>query len=156
MILSVLVAVTIFLALAGVMGMQVAELANDIPRYQSTIRQKVDTLRRFTTEPLSGLIGTVGREVQKASKDDAEQAAPGDRNTAPLPVEVRQPNPSPLELAERIISPVLNPLATTAIILIVAVFIRCSRKTCVIGSYDCSAPGICTEQPSPWTMRRGA
>ena len=56
-ILSVLIAVTIFLALAGVMGVQVAELANDIPRYQTTIRQKVDTLRRFTTEPLSGLIG---------------------------------------------------------------------------------------------------
>ena len=90
-ILSVLIAVTIFLALAGVMGVQVAELANDIPRYQTTIRQKVDTLRRFTTEPLSGLIGTVGREVQKAGKDAAEQAtpaAPGDRNTAPLPVEV--------------------------------------------------------------------
>ena len=127
-ILSVLIAVTIFLALAGVMGMQVAELANDIPRYQTTIRQKVDTLRKFTTEPLSGLIGTVGREVQKASKDDAEQAAPGDRNAAPLPVEVRQPNPSPLELAERIISPVLNPLATTAIILIVAVFILLQQE----------------------------
>ena len=130
-ILSVLIAVTIFLALAGVMGMQVAELANDIPRYQTTIRQKVDTLRRFTTEPLSGLIGTVGREVQKAGKDAAEQAtpaAPGDRNTAPLPVEVRQPNPSPLEVAERIISPVLNPLATTAIILIVAVFILLQQE----------------------------
>ena len=130
-ILSVLIAVTIFLALAGVMGVQVAELANDIPRYQTTIRQKVDTLRRFTTEPLSGLIGTVGREVQKAGKDAAEQAtpaAPGDRNTAPLPVEVRQPNPSPLEVAERIISPVLNPLATTAIILIVAVFILLQQE----------------------------
>ena len=130
-ILSVLIAVTIFLALAGVMGVQVAELANDIPRYQTTIRQKVDTLRRFTTEPLSGLIGTVGREVQKAGKDAAEQAtpaAPGDRNTAPLPVEVRQPNPSPLEVAERIISPVLSPLATTAIILIVAVFILLQQE----------------------------
>ena len=130
-ILSVLIAVTIFLALAGVMGVQVAELANDIPRYQTTIRQKVDTLRRFTTEPLSGLIGTVGREVQKAGKDAAEQAAPaapGDRNTVPLPVEVRQPNPSPLEVAERIISPVLNPLATTAIILIVAVFILLQQE----------------------------
>jgi predicted PurR-regulated permease PerM len=130
-ILSVLIAVTIFLALAGVMGVQVAELANDIPRYQTTIRQKVETLRRFTTEPLSGLIGTVGREVQKAGKDTAEQAtpaAPGDRNTAPLPVEVRQPNPSPLEVAERIISPVWNPLATTAIILIVAVFILLQQE----------------------------
>jgi predicted PurR-regulated permease PerM len=73
-ILSVLIAVTIFLALAGVIGMQLAELANDVPRYQTTIRQKVDTLRRFTTEPLSGVIGTVGREVQKAGKEDTEQA----------------------------------------------------------------------------------
>ena len=108
-ILSVLIAVTILLALAGVMGMQVAELATDIPRYQTSIRQKVDTLRKFTTEPMSGLIGTVGREVQKASKDAAERATPaaaGDRNTAPLPVEVQQPNPSPLDVAERIVSPV--------------------------------------------------
>ena len=110
-ILSVLIAVTILLALAAVMGMQVAELANDIPRYQTSIRQKVDTLRKFTTEPMSGLIGTVGREVQKAGKDAAEQAtptAPGDRNTAPFPVEVQQPNPSPLDVAERIVSPVLK------------------------------------------------
>ena len=130
-ILSVLIAVTIFLALAGVIGMQLAELANDIPRYQTTIRQKVDTLRRFTTEPLSGVIGTVGREVQKAGKEDTEQAkqaAPGEHDTAPLPVEVRQPNPSPFEVAERIISPVLNPLATTAIILIVAVFILLQQE----------------------------
>ena len=81
-ILSVLIAVTIFLALAGVMGIQVAELANDIPRYQTTIRQKVDALRRFTTEPLSGLIGTVGREVQKAGKDAAEQATPAEPEIA--------------------------------------------------------------------------
>src|ERR1700759_1029227 len=70
-ILSVLIAVAIFLALAGVIGMQLAELANDVPRYQTTIRQKVDTLRRVTAEPLSGVIGTVGREVQKAGKGDA-------------------------------------------------------------------------------------
>jgi predicted PurR-regulated permease PerM len=112
-------------------GMQVAELSNDIPRYQTTIRQKVDTLRRFTTEPLSGAIGTVGREVQKANKDDTEQAkqaTSGARNTAPLPVEVRQPNPSPFEVAERIISPALSPLATAAIILIVAVFILLQQE----------------------------
>ena len=93
-ILSVLIAVTIFLALAGVMGVQVAELANDIPRYQTTIRQKVDTLRRFTTEPLSGLIGTVGREVpKKAGKDAAGAGNAGNPRrpqcTVPLPVEVR-------------------------------------------------------------------
>jgi predicted PurR-regulated permease PerM len=131
-ILSVLIAVSVIVILLSVIGMQVAGLANDFPRYQTTIRQKADTIRRFTTEPLSGLIGTVGREVDRAGKDDTQpgaQAPPGatatveNRSTVPLAVEVRQPNPSPFEVAQRVISPALNPLATGAIVVIVAIFV---------------------------------
>jgi hypothetical protein len=41
---------------------------------------------------------------------------------------VRQPNASPIELAERILAPVLHPLATTGIVLIVAVFVLLQRE----------------------------
>src|ERR1700722_17645716 len=109
-ILSVLIALGVIAALGGIIGMQVVELADDIPRYQTTIRQKADAIRGFATRRLSDLIGNVGREVQRATKNDDQhdaQAAPGaapamqDQGPAPLPVEVRQPAPSPIEFAER-------------------------------------------------------
>ena len=136
-ILSVLIALGVIVALGGIIGMQVAELADDIPRYQTTIRQKADAIRGFTTRRLSDLIGNVGREVQRATKNDdlhEAQGAPGvapamqDQGPAPLPVEVRQPAPSPIEFAERIISPALNPIATAAIIFIVAIFILLQQE----------------------------
>ena len=46
----------------------------------------------------------------------------------PLPVEVHQPEPSPLELAERILTPVVSPLATLAATFIVAIFILLQRE----------------------------
>jgi len=48
--------------------------------------------------------------------------------TQPLPVEVRQPPPSPFDLAEQILGPVLGPLATIGIILVVTIFILMQRE----------------------------
>jgi predicted PurR-regulated permease PerM len=136
-ILSVFIALGVVLALGGLIGMQIAQLANDIPRYQSTIRQKTDTIRELTTQRLSTLIGSVGRELQRATKNDDQRDAPAapasamttqSRTTAPVQVEVQAPNQSPIELAERVISPVLNPIATAAIIFIVAIFILLQQE----------------------------
>ena len=45
MIVAVLVALGVILALGSVIGVQLAELATDLPRYQATIGEKVDALR---------------------------------------------------------------------------------------------------------------
>jgi len=132
-ILSVVIAIGVILAVGTVVGTQIAELASDIPRYQATIHEKLDTIRGLTTEHLSSIMGSVGREVERASK--SEPRPPGTAPVAqrpnvaaPMAVEVRQPDPTPLELAERIISPVLNPLATAAIIFIVAIFVLLQQE----------------------------
>ena len=41
---------------------------------------------------------------------------------------MRQPEPGPLQIAERVLTPVLSPLATTGIVLLVAVFILLQRE----------------------------
>jgi AI-2E family transporter len=99
-ILSVLIALGVIVALGGIIGMQVAELADDIPRYQTTIRQKADAIRSFTTRRLSDLIGNVGREVQRATKNDdlheaqgAPEAAPAMQDQGPVPLPSRFGNP---------------------------------------------------------------
>src|SRR3954465_5625282 len=101
-VFSVIVAVLVALGgigtLGTVMGLQVAELASDLPRYEQTIRDKVGGLRE-------GVLGRrwprrrpPGREMGRATKDDQPpaptqtpaQAAPEAQK--PLPVEVRQPD----------------------------------------------------------------
>ena len=63
-----------------------------------------------------------------------------------MPVEVRQPDLTPLELIERVaISPVLNPLATAAIIFIVAMFILLQQADL----RDRMSPAVWVERPAP-------
>ena len=47
---------------------------------------------------------------------------------APVPVEVRQPDPGALESLRTLISPLLHPLATTGIIVIFVIFILLQRE----------------------------
>src|ERR1700688_3811219 len=56
-VLSVLVAVMLALgvivALGGVIGTQLAELAQDVPKYASTVREKLDIVQGFATSKMS-------------------------------------------------------------------------------------------------------
>ena len=73
-VLAVFIAVSVILAIGGVIGIQIAGLADDVPKYETTIREKIDAAKRFTMEPLGRLIGSVGREVDRAGQN--EQPAP--------------------------------------------------------------------------------
>lgn len=44
----VLLALAVILAVGGVIGAQIASFADDLPRYETTIREKVDTVREVT------------------------------------------------------------------------------------------------------------
>ena len=112
-----------------------AELASDLPRYEATIRDKVGGLRE----------GVLGRlSTRDASTSDARssgrrrtirprprtqtpaQAAPEPQQ--PLPVEVREPDLTPLELAQRFVAPILHPLAMLGIVFVVLIFILLQRE----------------------------
>jgi predicted PurR-regulated permease PerM len=128
-VLSVLVAVVLALgvivALGGLIGTQLAELAQEVPKYADTIREKVDTVQGFAASEMS--------LVMRRLDTSAPSTAPGPKpapSTEPKPVqvEVHQPDPTPMELAERIITPIVDPLSTTVIVLIVAIFVLLQRQ----------------------------
>ena len=54
-LLAVLLALTVILALGGLIGTQVAGLAEDVPRYALTIQQKVDTLQQLVLSRMTDL-----------------------------------------------------------------------------------------------------
>jgi len=127
---AVVLALGVILLLGAVIGSQVAQLAGDVPRYATTIEQKVETVRGYTIGRLTTLTSQLGRQMEYAGA-----AVPGAAATpavadkpAPTPVEVHQPDPGPLEMAHRVLAPVLSPLATTGIVFIVAVFILMQQE----------------------------
>ena len=122
---AVVLALGVILSLAGLIGTQVAQLAGDAPRYASTIEHKVDVLREYTIGRMTALTGQLGQGMQPAAPPAATAAS---NQPAPIPVEVRQPEPGPMAIAERLLTPVLSPLATMGIVFIVAVFILMQQE----------------------------
>ncbi len=133
-VFAVLFALGVFAMLATVIGTQVASLATDAPRYATTIEHKVRVVRNSTVGRLPAMLGALGRQFDRASGGLASPVrvttGPRAQRTAPppLPVEVRAPPLSPLALMREVLSPVVGPLETTAIVVIVAIFILLQRE----------------------------
>ena len=129
---AVVLALGIILALATVIGSQVAQLAGDVPRYASTIEGKVDAVRGYTLGRVNSLTSQLGRQVESAGAvmqgAPAKPGAAQPQTPAPIPVEVHQPDPDPMQVAQRLLAPILSPLATTGIVFIVAVFILMQKE----------------------------
>jgi predicted PurR-regulated permease PerM len=129
-VLSVLVAVvlalSVILALGGLIGSQIADLAQEVPKYASTVRSKVDIVQGFAM----GKMNLVMRRLEP--QPGPSSARPPNTSPSaepkPMPVEVHQPDPTPVELAERIITPIVEPLSTMAIVLIVTIFVLLQRE----------------------------
>ncbi len=133
----VIIAFALIFAMGSLLATQLTQLAGDIPRYQSTISEKIQSFRettagRGTLERASGMLKDLSKELEKPKNAgtgtgsilSTKAAAP----PTPVPVEVRQPDPSALESLQSLISPLLHPLATTGIIIIFVIFILLQRE----------------------------
>lgn len=127
-VMAVLVALGVLLLLGGVIGSQVASLADDVPRYAATVERKVDAVRSYTIGRVTAMTGALGRQMTPPAPPAAAPAAPPSDTPKPVRVEVHQPDPTPLEIATRVLSPILSPLGTIGIVLLVAVFILMQRE----------------------------
>ena len=131
-VFSVALAIAIIVGVGALVATQFIEIAGDLPRYRSTIEEKVGGLRNATV----GRISEFTSQLQTALRRPPPQTSSGPSThtgpaatpePAPVPVEVRQPPLDPLALASRVLMPVVHPLATLAIVFVVAVFILIQR-----------------------------
>ncbi len=128
-LLAVLIAIGIVGGIAGVIGTQVAGIAADIPQYQATIKRKVASVQSMTTGRLRGLTQRLDSGIGKApAQPDSEEAAAAPGTPKAQLVQVEPPPTSPMELAKAVLEPVLSPLATLFIILIVTIFVLMQRE----------------------------
>jgi predicted PurR-regulated permease PerM len=135
-IFVVLIAFAAIFSLGALMVSQVNELASDLPRYQSTLREKIQSLRGA-----AGGTGTLERASQVLQDLSSELDKPRANRTAnglqanaepspdrPIPVEVKQPDPGALQTLVALITPLVHPLATTGIVVIFVIFILMQRQ----------------------------
>ena len=120
---------TIF-GLGAFMVSQVSQLANDLPRYQSTLTDKIQSLQGAVagTGPLeraSDVLKDLKKEIDRSgSVPPAEPSLSGQvQPSRPIPVEVRQPDPGALQVLAALIEPLIHPLTTTGIVVIFVIFI---------------------------------
>lgn len=146
----VLLAFGVISGLATLMFAQVSQLAADLPRYQSNLGEKIQTLRGAATatgplEQASQVLQNLQKELDRPKNAKPtpptapDASAPPDR---PIPVEVRQPDPGALQTLATLIAPLIHPLATTGIIIIFVVFILLQQQDLrnrlirIAGSHD--------------------
>ncbi len=133
-LLAAILALGVIIGIGGAIGTQIASLVREVPRYSGTIEQKIDTVRGLTIGRVNGLIGRLGHQLAGAKAGAAPSAAatgPAEASSAgrqPVPVEVRQPNPTSFALVSRYLSPALSPFATLGIIFVVAIFVLLQRE----------------------------
>jgi predicted PurR-regulated permease PerM len=139
---SVFAAVVISVSLIGLLGAviatQLTDLAAGMPRYQATVEHKMETAHNLTIGKLNRFASAAGQALQRATIEPPQPAP--QRNAASsgaaqstanvpaaVPVEVREPVPTPFELARRVLSPAISPLETAFIVFVVMVVILLQR-----------------------------
>jgi predicted PurR-regulated permease PerM len=123
-------------ALGGLMISQVNQLANDLPHYQSTLRDKIQSLRGAvagtgTLERASEVLHDLSSELdrpKRASPSTGPLVSPGTPTARPIPVEIKQPDPGALQTLAALITPLIHPLATTGIVAIFVFFMLMQRQ----------------------------
>jgi predicted PurR-regulated permease PerM len=133
-IVAVLVALSVLTAVGALIGAQVAQLASDLPQYQVAVERKIDAVQQKTIGRADEFLGRAASALKHLSPNRQDEIRKSEENPAaspidaPMPVEVHEPSPSPVELAQRFLSPVISPLETTGIVLVVAIFILLQRE----------------------------
>lgn len=129
---SVLIAMLLplvgLLGLGAVIGVQMGTLIGEVPAEQTILIQKIDTIRGATLGNIDAIVKQAGRELRQAATPKRKPSAAAPTKPAPMPVSVVPNSISPMQVAKRIVVPVLDPLAVMFIVFTVATFILLYRE----------------------------
>src|SRR3954452_13903192 len=130
-------ALAIALSLATMVMIEVNQLVGDLPRYQATLTTKVHNLRDAVGS--AGLLKNASSMLKNLDKElstKEDKGAPPPREalsqergrTAPIPVEVHQPDPVAAEACVAMLTPLAAPFTTTGIVVIFLAFFLFQRE----------------------------
>lgn len=127
-VIAVILTLCMFLAALGLLvGSQVRTLSAELPTYESTIREKIRTLRESIKAPgiFEGALHTV--DTVQNEVDAASSPATTDTKPPPQRVTIVEQPKSPIETAVAWLTPALEPLATAGIVLVFVFLVLLDR-----------------------------
>ncbi|ESX61992.1 hypothetical protein X759_35020 [Mesorhizobium sp. LSHC420B00] len=128
-IASVLGAFTALALFSFIVATQVSELAQNIPLYQANILTKVRSLKE--TGVGGGIVSRLSRVIERVGQEldrpEPAQPAADQPPREPIPVEIVA-RERPLEVLQNLIGPLLSPLASAGLIVVVVIFMLLERE----------------------------
>jgi predicted PurR-regulated permease PerM len=129
-------ALAVALSLATMVMIEGNQLANDLPRYQSTLTDKIHNLRdaigRAGLLNASSMLKTLDKELKSQDGGEAPLTTPSlsqsPASRIPIPVEVHQPDPGASETLVAMLTPLAVPFTTTGIVVIFLIFFLFQRE----------------------------
>lgn len=131
-------AFALIFSLGWIMSKQATQLAEDLPRYQHVLAEKISVLRKSATgspalEKATEAIKGLERELtnpKPVPRVGTEPILPeqAENERKPIPVEIHEQPPRSLELFQRFAGTVLPPLATAGIVILFVIFILLQRE----------------------------
>ncbi|TIL57266.1 MAG: AI-2E family transporter [Mesorhizobium sp.] len=128
-IASVLGAFTVLALFSFIVATQVSELAQNIPLYQSNILTKVRSLKE--TGVGGGVIARLSEAIERVGQElDRQETSPpaaDQPRREPVPVEIIA-RERPLQVLQNLIGPLISPLASAGLIVVVVIFMLLERE----------------------------
>ncbi|CAN5222000.1 AI-2E family transporter [soil metagenome] len=141
---SVILTVLATLGLVGLIGTligsQAAALSSNAPQYARTIEAKVEGVQGYAVKSIAAITKAL-RNARPAASSRAPSATPvlaptlngsaiptQNAQRRPVLVEVAPQEASPIALARTILAPIIGPLETTFIVLVVAIFVLLPKE----------------------------
>ena len=128
-LIVVLVAFISIMGLVLALGQQLNQLASELPKYEYTTTHKIRNIRDAVAnsgalQSMSQLVNHVNQEISQEGTSVSHPEPP-----QPTPVPVVEASPAPVEVVRRYIEPVLDPITTSVLILLLVVFFLLERET---------------------------
>lgn len=124
------------LGFAGIIAEEISLLGPQLPQYRYNIEAKLRAIPQAI--PLNRMTALLHQfRVELNQSQTAKSTLPGQSTPSssaaiepakPLPVEIQQPEPTPLEIAGTVLGPLLSPLATAGLVLVLVIFILLERE----------------------------
>jgi len=136
-LIAVALAFTILGVLGAIIGKQAAQLSENLPEYQVVISKKLDAVRSSAfgarvvekaADALHGLENNIGKNVVTSPPPPTTEMGPPTPNHPLMQVEVHEPPLGPVQIVQSILSALLPPLETAAIVIIFVIFILLQRR----------------------------
>lgn len=125
---AIVLALTVIVGISYVTYQQVSALVDDIPSYESTIRQKISGL----TQKMAGtnIFGEAADSLARAMTDLEKIAGEGQKVTAAPAVQTVHIDNKPhgFEAIAQYLGPVLKPVASLLVVLLLAAFMLAQRE----------------------------